>query len=83
MLVSDSGGLAEPETNCPCICRYDIALLYLGQADYDLDAAVESYLSDERWEREHPMQANVKGKGKTPAQKRRKFGLSNGITGQL
>ena len=63
--------------------RYDIALLYLKQSDYDLDAAVEAYLSDEKWEREHPIQANVKGKGKDPTPRRRRFGLSNGITGQL
>lgn len=44
---------------------YDIALLYLEQVDYDLDAAVEAYRDDERWEKEHPMEANIKGKEKT------------------
>ena len=63
--------------------RYDVALLYLEQADYDLDAAVGAYLADEKWEREHPMAANVKGKGNHDAPRRRRFGLSNGITGQL
>ena len=63
--------------------RYDIALLYLKQSDYDLDAAVEAYLLDEKWEREHPMQSNVKGKEKEAVPRRRRFGLSNGITGQL
>ena len=43
---------------------YDIALLYLEQVDYDLGAAVEAYKDDERWEKEHPMEANRKGKGK-------------------
>jgi len=62
---------------------YDIALLYLRQADYDVDGAVEAYISDERWEREHPMEANVKGKRKDETPRRRRFGLSNGITGQL
>lgn len=65
------------------VAEYDVALLYLKQSDYDLDAAVEAYLSDEKWEREHPMQANVKGKEKEAAPRRRRFGLSNGITGQL
>lgn len=62
---------------------YDIALLYLKQVDYDVDAAVEAYLSDEKWEKEHPMEANVKGKRKDDRPRRCRFGLSNGITGQL
>ena len=41
-----------------------MALLYLEQVDYDLEAAVEAYKDDERWEKEHPIEANVKGKGK-------------------
>jgi len=45
--------------------RYDVALLYLKQVDYDLEAAIEAYKDDERWEKEHPMEANIKGKGKT------------------
>lgn len=45
--------------------RYHVALLYLDQADYDLEAAVATYKEDETWEKEHPMEANVKGKGKT------------------
>ncbi|MCJ1483264.1 hypothetical protein MMC06_003431 [Schaereria dolodes] len=45
--------------------RYDIALLYLKQADYNLDLAIEAYREDERWEREHPLEASsVKGKAK-------------------
>ncbi|CZR66125.1 uncharacterized protein PAC_16026 [Phialocephala subalpina] len=47
------------------VSEYDVALLYLQQVDYDLEAAVEAYKDDERWEKEHPMEANVKGKGKT------------------
>jgi hypothetical protein len=39
--------------------------LYLSQAEYDLEAAIEAYKDDERWEKEHPMEANIKGKGKT------------------
>jgi len=37
----------------------------LKQVDYNLEAAIEAYKDDERWEKEHPMEANVKGKGKT------------------
>ena len=49
---------------------YDIALLYLNQARYNFDAAVEAYISDERWEKEHPLQKGSKGKAK-PRQLRR------------
>lgn len=61
--------------------RYDVALLYLQQADYDLNAAIEAYKADDRWEREHPM----KGKGKGRDDKRRadKFRSAGSITGQL
>jgi len=52
---------------------YDIALLYLEQVDYNLDAAVEAYKDDERWEEEHPMEANVKGKGKPYDAGKRRF----------
>lgn len=43
--------------------EYDIAELYLKQADYDLDAAVEAYLADEEWERRHPVEGARLGKG--------------------
>ena len=52
---------------------YDIALLYLEQVDYDLDAAVEAYMDDEKWEKEHPMEANIKGKGKHHDPGKRRF----------
>ncbi|KAM5364734.1 hypothetical protein ACJZ2D_011385 [Fusarium nematophilum] len=44
------------------VSDYDVAVLYLEQSDYDLGAAVTTYLDDDRWEREHP--AQVPGKGK-------------------
>ncbi|KAN0115096.1 hypothetical protein V8E51_004640 [Hyaloscypha variabilis] len=47
------------------VAEYDVALLYLKEVDYDLEAAIEAYKDDERWEKEHPIEANVKGKGKT------------------
>lgn len=66
-----------------CPYRYDIALLYLGQADYDLDGAVEAYQADERWEREHPMGPDsTKGKIKQ-SRGRIRFAIGGGITGQL
>ena len=42
-----------------------MALLYLKEVDYDLEAAIEAFKDDERWEKEHPIVSNVKGKGKT------------------
>jgi len=47
------------------VSDYDVALLYLEQVNYQLEAAIETYKDDEQWEKDHPMQANVKGKGKT------------------
>ena len=44
--------------------RYDVALLYLQQYDYDLESAIETFKDDERWEKEHPIEA-AKGKGIT------------------
>ncbi|KAI0016689.1 hypothetical protein F4780DRAFT_783022 [Xylariomycetidae sp. FL0641] len=42
--------------------EYDVALLYLDQAAYDLDRATEAYFADEEWERAHPAAARA-GKG--------------------
>lgn len=39
--------------------------MYLEQTEYDLDAAVQAFLDDEQWEKEHPMQEKGK-KPKTP-----------------
>lgn len=47
---------------CKC-ADYDVAEMYLAQGGYDLDAAVGRHLDDERWERDHPLEAG-KGKGK-------------------
>jgi len=64
--------------------RYDVALLYLQQADYNLDEAIGAYKSDERWEREHPLEAVKKGKSKasSAATGRRKWGFG-GLAGQI
>lgn len=43
------------------VAEYDVAVLYLEGAGYDLEKAVERWGEDERWEREHPL---IGGKGK-------------------
>ncbi|KAF2466400.1 uncharacterized protein BDR25DRAFT_268920 [Lindgomyces ingoldianus] len=67
--------------------RYDVALLYLQQADYDLNQAVNTYKTDERWEQEHPLETAKKGKLKaTQGTRRRRWGFGGsraGLTGQL
>lgn len=63
--------------------RYDVALLYLKQADYDLDLAIEAFKDDEKWEKENPFTSS-KSKGKAPqSDRRRKRGLGLSITGQM
>ncbi|KAI1828222.1 hypothetical protein F4861DRAFT_171971 [Xylaria intraflava] len=42
---------------------YDVALLYLEQAEYDLKVATDTYFADEEWERKHSTIAARKGKG--------------------
>ncbi|KAL8865786.1 MAG: hypothetical protein Q9174_006696, partial [Haloplaca sp. 1 TL-2023] len=64
------------------VSDYDIAVLYCTQAKYDLDAAIEAFMADEKWEREHPMQSSSKNPPKTD-RSRRKYGLETGISGQL
>lgn len=59
--------------------RYDVALLYLEQAGYDLDAAVNTYLMDELWEKEHPFTPASGGKHKQKLSGRR-FGINSKFT---
>ena len=81
-LLEGSNTQADHVTSIPMRYRYDVALLYLEQAEYDLDAAVEAFKADEKWEKENPMSASSKGKSKrSPG--RRKYGFGGGITGQL
>lgn len=61
--------------------RYNVALLYLQQAQYSLDAAIEAYRADEKWEKDHPIELSSEGKVKHKAGKW-KFGIP-GLTGQL
>ncbi|KAF2874194.1 hypothetical protein BDV95DRAFT_488123 [Massariosphaeria phaeospora] len=69
------------------VAEYDVALLYLQQADYDLDQAIAAFKADEKWEQEHPLEAAKKGKSKasqTSGRRRWGFGGSGGgLTGQL
>ncbi|KAF2715659.1 hypothetical protein K504DRAFT_457810 [Pleomassaria siparia CBS 279.74] len=68
------------------VAEYDLALLYLQQADYNLDLAMEAYKADEQWEKDHPMQSAKKGKAKATqtAGRRRWFGgSSGGLAGQI
>jgi hypothetical protein len=60
-------------------------VLYLQQADYDLDEAMRAYQADERWEREHPLKAAKKGKAKASSASpgRRKWGFGGGLAGQI
>lgn len=59
------------------VAEYDVATLYMQQAEWDLDAAVEAYKEDERWEKEHPMQAREKGKRAKSVGMRRFVGSSS------
>ncbi|PVH97084.1 hypothetical protein DM02DRAFT_533924 [Periconia macrospinosa] len=67
------------------VSEYDVALLYLEQAHYDLDKAVAAYKADERWEKEHPLEAIKKGKSKASSVGGRSSwrGGSGGLTGQI
>ena len=61
-------------TKCP---EYNVAQLYLKGSQYDLEVAIEAFKADEQWEKEHPLDAKGKHKGKP----RRSFGAS--LVGQL
>ena len=63
--------------------RYDLALLYLDQASYNLEEAIATYKADEQWEREHTLQAVKKGKSKAIASSGRRNWGSGSLTGQL
>ncbi|RDA90301.1 hypothetical protein CP533_3345 [Ophiocordyceps camponoti-saundersi (nom. inval.)] len=51
------------------VADYDVALFYLEQSDYHLGAAIDTYLDDESWGRDHPQprlgdNAGVRKRGK-------------------
>ena len=52
-------------TTCK-VSDYDIALLYLEQADYDLSTAMEAYYEDDKWERNNP--CGIAGRSRGMAQ---------------
>lgn len=74
---------ADHLSSIPMYLRYDIALLYLQQSEYNLGLAVEAYKADEKWEKEHPLEGSSKGvkRGQKPG--KRKIGFQTGLTGQL
>ncbi|KAH4074219.1 hypothetical protein HBH50_044140 [Parastagonospora nodorum] len=66
------------------VSEYDVALLYLEQANYNLEQATSAYKADEKWEQDHPLQAAKQGKAKaSPSTGRRKWGFGGGLAGQL
>lgn len=44
------------------VSEYDVAVLYLEQTDYDLEAATIAYIADEEWEASHPVEGKARGK---------------------
>ena len=63
--------------------RYDVALLYLEQASYNLEQAITSFKADEEWEKGHSLEAAKKGKAKaSQSSGRRKWGFG-GLTGRV
>ncbi len=58
--------------------RYDIALLYLEQVGYELDGAVEAYLADENWEKDHPVESPSSGKAERKSNNW-KYGINTSI----
>jgi len=44
------------------VAEYDVALLYLNQEEWHLEAAIDAYRDDERWEKEHPLEGSKRTK---------------------
>ncbi|KAL5117951.1 hypothetical protein ACEQ8H_004096 [Pleosporales sp. CAS-2024a] len=66
------------------VSEYDVALLYLEQAKYNLEQATNAFKADEKWEQDHPLQAAREGKAKAPpSTRRRNWGFGGGLAGQL
>lgn len=45
------------------VADYDVALLYLEQSGYDVEAAAEEYFDDEAWEKANPNQGSSRKNG--------------------
>ena len=43
------------------VSDYKVAMLYLEEAVWDLEKAVDKWKGDERWEEEHPLMAGSAG----------------------
>ncbi|TPX11164.1 uncharacterized protein E0L32_000982 [Thyridium curvatum] len=56
---------------------YDVAVLYLEGADYDLALATEAYLADEEWERAHPVEQGAGRSGASRTGKAPSSSLKN------
>lgn len=50
-----------------------MAVLYLKEAEYDLDLAIGVYQDDEKWESEHPAHPTAKGKESSFSILKRRF----------
>jgi hypothetical protein len=71
--------MANARRRVPPKYRYDVAVLYLDQADYDLDTAIQAYKEDEEWAEKNPFH-----KGKSPARTRNgRFRIGGGLSGQV
>ncbi|SMR46153.1 unnamed protein product [Zymoseptoria tritici ST99CH_1E4] len=44
------------------VAEYDVATLYLQQSEWNLEAAIDAYREDERWEKEHPLEVKSRMK---------------------
>ncbi|ORY63422.1 uncharacterized protein BCR38DRAFT_345664 [Pseudomassariella vexata] len=58
------------------VSEYDVAVLYLEQSGYDLDEAIEAYVADEEWEKNHPVKGLGRGKEVERAAAGKRRGLS-------
>jgi hypothetical protein len=58
--VSVGNLLIDWLTSIAARLRYDVALLYLKNAEWNLDEAVQAYQEDEQWEKEHPLHKDDK-----------------------
>ncbi|USW49357.1 Putative LysM and putative peptidoglycan-binding domain-containing protein 1-4 [Septoria linicola] len=62
------------------VAEYDVAVLYLKNADWDLEDAIAAFREDEQWEKDHPLEAKQqvkKGKSASNVGMRRFLGSSS------
>lgn len=63
--------------------EYEVAELYLKQADGDLEAACLKWGEDEKWERENPLHLQTTGTGTGKNKSKTRTGFAGGLTGQI